>query len=767
MRLRKLSIPSIDPSALQATLSILGFSAHLAASSPPPPLTTWLSTSPILSLLSPHVPSAIQLSSLPPGFIWSKLDPTHWRTCTEMVSYFTWHDRSPSDISDTLDFARKVATGEETMGDTVGDPILFIATLRQDCVHGQRVTALLCALSVMKTVVACGGELIWQRFSVGDDSVAATGAVDVVWENGMYRVALTWWQRLWARRRGRVTGKARALSVVDGKFARDGGAEMGYVEFARTADVALAAMWLGITVREVSLAVVKSLLDSVDGALLKEYADAEGIDLADVIAVGGETGVHCDDGLVVIAGERVFIWPDWRAVGIGGYCYRCDWDLSESAARKGQRYVAYHYLRSHCHAELLKWQTGVNHETYWSRDTLLGMLLSVLQFAVFFFQASILRRKHARVNMRDAASRIGRKGMFVESSEITSEAPSVSDTMVLALSDRIPVDIPVADVSSAFDRCFGEDVIPSGAAVRDDEQVIVLSYRHESLHVRMQVENWQYCYLDLSQVAIAHGKKAIRVWTDKLASNTRGDSLWLESGVEPYRNAVVVAFNGGGDSIFVDRFWLSLERNTALRAWGYWLRDDLGQLMRLGTSEYPACTDDVGFLTQILFTPGRADGPLWENDRLEVIREVAKRLNIVDADSLWDAITSEFLPTRYTPFDVVDGPRIAGKRTTRGEWSPAADVLFDRELIEKALGFEVRDRTEFTVMKWIGTEKNDRVVAVKSLVSEDWFCASVQVSRVGTDMSWRVDDVVGRTVVTSADLKEAVMGLQQCNEKWT
>ena len=283
----------------------------------------------------------------------------------------------------------------------------------------------------------------------------------------------------------------------------------------------------------------------------------------------------------------------------------------------------------------------------------------------------------------------------------------------------------------------------------------------------MTQANWRYCYQDLAEVTSVHGKKAMRVWTDKLASNTRSGARWIESGVEPYRNAVVMAFNGPEDSIFVDRFWISLERNTAIRGWGYWLRDDLGQLGRLAENEYPTRTDDRPFLSQILFTPSRADGPLWKEDRHAVIREAAQMLEIHDLDSFWNAITEWFLPKRYTKFEIVDQTRKASARNVEDPgWSPAVDVLLDREFVEQALGFSLHDRTPFTVKKWYcsGGIHGNRFVAVKSKVSEDWFCAEVKVSK--DDVKVQVEDVFNRILFSTKDLDDYTAELDVCNEKW-
>lgn len=99
----------------------------------------------------------------------------------------------------------------------------------------------------------------------------------------------------------------------------EGAWERECVEFVETPDVAEAAFWRGVTVREVCVGVLRDLLEAGDDGVLAAYVKAEGVDLADVIAVGGETAVHSAGGLVLVLGERVLNWPGLEKIREDGY----------------------------------------------------------------------------------------------------------------------------------------------------------------------------------------------------------------------------------------------------------------------------------------------------------------------------------------------------------------------------------------------------------------------------------------------------------------
>lgn len=764
MRLRNLHFPSRTSESLCKILALSGFPATINGDDVA--VTNWLQTSSFLETASDAFSkfSPAALAALPAGYLWTVLPESNWVEFCAIVDCFTWEEQEEGEIHNAENFARRVLRGDGSIDESVGDPVLFIAAIRWDYgEQGRMAAALASAFSVLSTIVRCGGDFIWRRFAF--DEKLKIRKLKVTWSDGKYRLGTGWWQTKNASRRASShLSEARVLKSTMDRNENDDSQEEDTV--SETKHVASAAMWLGVPVRLVTLHVLRDLLKT-SGRPIIEYVETEGVNLADILVLGGETALHSRQGKVVLFSGHVLQYPSLEESDVSGYFFKCEWGLTRAEIHSSRRKDSYNYLRVHNEQDERNWAI-TDHETYTSRRTKWRKLRSLCEYALFTTQVQLMRRKHAQVNANDAKAELQGKGVFVLTAEETTTKPMVTKVMLKALSDRIPLHLSWDDVEESWKKCFGANEQPGGNDIQDDEQVLVLSYRHESIDVRMSLSNWRYCYEDLAEVAEAHGKKAMRVWTDKLASNSRGDARWIESGVDPYRNAVVVAFNGPGDSIFVDRFWLSLERNTGLRAWGYWLRDDIGQLVRMGRNPYPARTADRAFLSQILFTPGRADGPLWEEDRLAVIREAADLLGIRDLDSLWEALTWEFLPTRYSPFDVVNQDRQCGRRQMRGVgWSPAADVLVDRELIERALGFTFKERTSFKVKKWVSdiVDGGNRFVGIKSLVSDDWFCAVVRVSDVDGEL--RVEDVFERNVVSTARLEEYTADLNDCSgEHW-
>lgn len=763
MRLRNLSFTSLSPEGICRLLQLSGFSATITGDHAV--VNNWLQTSSFLdtasSALSCFSPPA--LATLPAGHLWTLLPDTYWSQFSAILRHFSWKQQTDSDIQEAEAFARGVLNGHHSIDETLGDPVLFIATLRYKFGNeGQFAAPLASAFSLLSIIVRCGGQFIWKRFTFNEN--ISFRRLNVTWSNGKYQLNTGWWGRKQAARRtSSHLGEARILR----SDLHTNQTEHKHIpvekDFQETKHVSSVAMWLGVSVREVNLNVLANLLEN-PGKPIVDYVKAEGFDLADIIALGGETSLHSRQGKVILFNGHVLQYPSLGEVAGSGYFFKCEWGLGRAEQKTSRRKNCYYYLRAHFEQN---WCITSN-ETYFSQRTILRSIENACQYAFFTTQAHLLRRKHAQVNANDAKARLRRKERFVENAEASTAEPLVSTTMLKALSDRIPVHLSDKEVQHSWRKCFGTNEKPAGGHILDDEIVLVLSYRHESRTTRMGLSNWRFCYEDLAEVAASHGKKAMRVWTDKLASNTRGGARWIESGVEPYRNAVVVAFNGPGDSIFVDRFWLSLERNTGLQAWGYWLRNDMGQLMRIGVNEYPARTEDHRFLSQILFTPGRADGPLWEEDRLAVIREAAELLGARNMDTLWDALTLEFLPSKYLPFDIVSQDRGCGKRRMKGVgWSCGADVLVDRELVERAVGFAFEDRTGFEVRKWIcgQVDGGNRLVGIKSKVSDHWFCASVQVEEVEGKL--QVEDVFGRVVVSTDELEAYTEEFLKCpDEAW-
>lgn len=321
-----------------------------------------------------------------------------------------------------LQFARNVIRGDDSLEDTLGDPVLFVASLRGEFgVKGFRVAALLSAFSVLNTVFKCGGQFVWTRYSF-HDKLLPLRERRVTWKNGLYYLPNNKWAKLNAYRRSKAhLSPARVLSSKQGTVRSSELVDMRPLAkdftYPTTKNVAVAAMWLGVPVRELRLLVLLDLLYNEENDL-SLYAEQEGVDLADILAVGGKTGVHSREGKIITVKDRILMYPSLKVTNTAGYTFHCGWGLTraESTTSRANKCYSYHRTNFDRHARM--WKTRVC-ETYVSKRTLFGSLISVFQLVCF---SALVRmgELHHQFNSSDARSRLRNPGTFVE----TREAPS-------------------------------------------------------------------------------------------------------------------------------------------------------------------------------------------------------------------------------------------------------------------------------------------------------------------------------------------------------
>ncbi|KAI0560977.1 hypothetical protein FGB62_95g048 [Gracilaria domingensis] len=732
----------------------------------------YLRGTPILKLISDAVANEMSLKrqTIDVSGTWKVVDEHHWKQALQFAKGFEWQPIEVC-VDRILKTADEVIAGEESMIESLGDPFIFKSTFRQDHEYGLQVSFVLQAMFIVSLVESHGGTFIWNR-SAWEPERIGYKKFPVSWKDGKYVLKHTHVSRFFARFHTRSKrGAARLLDFPHATrevetLTSSGHSKQEVRGFAESRDPARAAIWANITVRELRLHALSSLLETNQNHLVK-YAAEEGVDLADLLALGLRTAVHSRIGLVLWHNSRVLSWPSLSEATIEGYSFMLDWGLTREMQLLVGAKRRYHYLRAYCDANQRKWAAGgrkwvfANNETYESFPSVLNKPRSALDILWWYARGMISNEEAFRRNKLDAQARLRRPRhvKYIESAEESSLKPPIGDLMLASLSERIDLENQ-RGCEVGYQRCFGEKP-GKGNEILDDEMVTVLSYRHESPSVRMSVENWKYCYEDICTLILIHGKKAARVWTDKLASIARKGATWIESGVEPYRNGIVLAFNGIGDSVLVDRFWISMERNTAIRAWGYWFRDDLGQMTRFANEEYPARKSDREFLRQILCTPGRSDGPLWEEDRLEVIREAADLLGVSDINSFWECLCEQQLEEMFVPFETVHQKRNCGERNAKG-WEPLVDCLVDRDLIEKSLKFELKDRSKRKVIKW-RTGESERVAAAESWTSDQWFVCLVELQE--TDGRLKLADIIERKLMTMTELEFLLAACDRCDEE--